>query len=198
MLWGYRTYLYLSVINAGLTGTAPNVVVELTIEDTTVWSIGNAKQTFGNIAAGATVTSPQIYTVNCWSYPLIDTLRFKINIYSDGYLFWRDSSDVIVGIRSLEVPVPQSYALYQNYPNPFNPITAIEFDLPKPSHVHIVIYDLLGRHIKTLMDAKHLAGRFQLVWDGRDVSDKPVASGLYFCRMEASNFVKVIKLELLK
>jgi C-terminal processing protease CtpA/Prc len=193
MLWGYRTYLNLSIINAGLTGTAPNVVVELTTEDTTVWTIGNAKQIFGNIAAGVTVTSPQIYTVNCWSYPLIDTLRFKINIYSDGYLFWRDSSDVIVGIRSLEVPVPQSYTLYQNYPNPFNPITTVKFDLPKTSEVTLKVFNILGEEVTTIVSEKISAGSYSYEWDASGL-----ASGIYLYRLQAGDYLETRKMVLMR
>ena len=183
----------------GLVVPVNSVTAEIVLYDTfLVKAIENNNQSFGDINPGETRESPYWYFFYVDSIPPNLDFAFKLNINSSGNLFWQDSTEVIVGIKTVDFPVPKTYALYQNYPNPFNPITAIEFDLPKPSHVHIVIYDLLGRHIKTLMDAKQLAGRFQLFWDGTDVSNQPVASGLYFCRMEAGNFVKVIKLELLK
>ncbi len=199
LISGYRAYINISVRNNGLVSPAGDVEVELLTEDSTIVSIGNARQNFGEILAGQVGTPPEPYSIRTNTKPQIDTILFKLNIYNHGNLYWQDSTvTVIVGMENFTNSNPREYKLKQNYPNPFNPITAIEFDLPKPSHVHIVIYDLLGRHIKTLLDAKQLAGRFQLLWDGTDVSNQPVASGLYFCRMEAGNFVKVIKLELLK
>ena len=100
--------------------------------------------------------------------------------------------------KSQGLVLPSGYTLSQNYPNPFNPATTIKYDLPKPGHVRLAIYDLLGRHIRTLVDTKQPAGHFQTSWDGTDERNMPVAAGVYFCRMEAKDFVKVIKLALVK
>lgn len=97
-----------------------------------------------------------------------------------------------------DVGLPVSYALRQNYPNPFNPTTTIDYALPNPGEVRLVIYDLLGRHIKTLVNAKQQAGQFQTIWNSTDEQNLPVATGVYLCRMEAGDFVKVIKLALVK
>ena len=93
---------------------------------------------------------------------------------------------------------PESFQLKQNYPNPFNPTTIIQYELPVPGNVRLIIYDLLGRHIKTLVNSQHSTGHFQIAWDGTDEQNLPVAAGLYFCRMESGDFVKVIKLALVK
>ncbi|MBM3325268.1 MAG: T9SS type A sorting domain-containing protein, partial [Calditrichaeota bacterium] len=74
--------------------------------------------------------------------------------------------------------VPEGYAL-SAFPNPFNPITEIRFSLPRRDHVRLVIYDLLGRQVKTLTDEPLEAGSYRLRWNAESV-----ASGLYFCRME--------------
>ncbi len=95
-------------------------------------------------------------------------------------------------------PHPEDYVLEQNYPNPFNSSTAIEYALPNSSHVRLVIYDLLGRPIKTLVDTQRQAGHFQTIWDSTDEHNLPVAAGVYFCRMEAGEFVKTTKLVLVK
>jgi len=86
------------------------------------------------------------------------------------------------------------YKLDQNYPNPFNPTTTIEYALPKSDHVRIAIYDMLGRHVCTLVDSRQLAGQFQTSWDGRDEHNIPVAAGIYFYKMQAGDFVQVNKL----
>ena len=97
-----------------------------------------------------------------------------------------------------KIHAPTMFALRQNYPNPFNPSTTIAYDLPKPGHVHLVIYDLLGRHIKALVDEHKPAGRFRATWDGRDEHGLPVAGGLYFCRMQAGEYEKVVKMVLVR
>jgi hypothetical protein len=93
---------------------------------------------------------------------------------------------------------PEQFALYQNYPNPFNPSTTLQYDLPEASHVRIAILDMLGRHVKTVIDNHHPAGQFRAGWDATDDRGVPVAAGIYFCRMEAGQFVNVIKLALVK
>jgi CubicO group peptidase (beta-lactamase class C family) len=90
------------------------------------------------------------------------------------------------------------FTLRQNYPNPFNLSTTIEYDLPKAGHVRLVIYDLLGRQIRMLIDTKQPAGNFQTSWNGTNEFSLPVATGVYLCRMETGEFVKVTKLLLVK
>jgi len=94
--------------------------------------------------------------------------------------------------------LPKQYALFQNYPNPFNPTTVIEYELPRPGHVRLAIYDVLGRHIRTLVDTQQPVGHFRTAWDGTDEYNMKMAAGVYFCRLEAGDFVKVIKLALVK
>jgi hypothetical protein len=91
-----------------------------------------------------------------------------------------------------------NFEFYQNYPNPFNPTTSIEYDMPLPGFVKITISDVLGRHIKTVVNSNQAAGHYSTLWNATDDNNRPVAAGLYFCKMEAVNFVKVIKLALVK
>lgn len=77
---------------------------------------------------------------------------------------------------------PTEFALYQNYPNPFNPQTTIGYLLPAASQVTLVVYDLLGREVKTLVHERQDAGKHQVVMDGGGL-----ASGVYFYRLHASS-----------
>lgn len=101
-------------------------------------------------------------------------------------------------IVTQNVAMPSAFSLAQNYPNPFNPSTSIHYDLPKAGHVRLVIYDVLGRRICTLVDRREPAGRLQTSWDGLDERGVPVAGGLYFCRMQAGEFSSVIKMVFVK
>jgi len=108
------------------------------------------------------------------------------------------AATITVGIAEHDENIPGGFSLRQNYPNPFNPSTKIEYDLPKATHIRLIIYDLLGRQIRTLIDTQQPAGQFQTTWYGTKEFNLPVAAGVYFCRMEAGEFVKVIKLLLVK
>ena len=94
--------------------------------------------------------------------------------------------------------LPTIFALYQNHPNPFNPITTIRYDLPEDGPVSIIIYDLMGREVKTLVNQVSAPGRYSVNWNGRNKWGKQIASGMYFYRMETPGFQSVKKLIFLK
>ena len=89
------------------------------------------------------------------------------------------------------------FDLRQNYPNPFNPETEIEYALPKDSEVKLIIYNLLGQRVQTLVESKQVAGFHRVRWDGRDYSGKEVTSGIYFYQLKAGNFIFTRKMVLL-
>ncbi len=94
---------------------------------------------------------------------------------------------------------PARFALDQNYPNPFNPSTTIEYSLPGTSTVKMVVYDLLGREVRTLLnnDRKE-AGDYTIMWDGKSNAGHSLPSGTYFLRLEAGKHTATQKLMLLK
>ncbi len=75
--------------------------------------------------------------------------------------------------------------LSQNWPNPFNPITEISFNLAKPGPVKLAVYDVTGRLVKTLIQDNLLAGAQSVQWNGMTADSRPVATGVYFYRLEA-------------
>ncbi len=94
--------------------------------------------------------------------------------------------------------LPQAYALFQNHPNPFNAATEIVYQLPAAGHVALKVYNTLGQEVHTLVDSKQQAGEYRLFWNGRDDDGREAASGLYFCRMEAGDFRRTIKMVLVR
>lgn len=78
--------------------------------------------------------------------------------------------------------VPQTFVLYQNYPNPFNPTTIVRYQVPRVSHVEIVVSDLLGRELVTLASGERSAGTYETIWDASGQ-----ASGMYFYRLECTS-----------
>jgi len=89
--------------------------------------------------------------------------------------------------------VPTQFELSQNYPNPFNPTTTIKFALPKASEVHLVVYDILGRIVTTLVNGNLNAGYHTINFNASNF-----ASGVYFYSIKAGDFTSVKKLMLLK
>lgn len=97
-----------------------------------------------------------------------------------------------VGVQH-EVTSVRTFELSQNYPNPFNPSTTIWFAIPSAQNVALKIFDLLGKEIATLVNGQLQAGDYSVQFNG-----KSTPSGMYFCRMQAGNFVSVKKIILVK
>ena len=92
-----------------------------------------------------------------------------------------------------ENEIPHEFSLSQNYPNPFNPQTLIRYGLPQKAHVRLEVYNILGERIALLLDMTQEAGYHEALFDGHNL-----ASGLYFYRIRANDFVQVRKLLLLR
>ena len=97
-----------------------------------------------------------------------------------------------------DVTIPEQYTLHQNYPNPFNPRTSIRYDLPDNERVNIIIYDMLGRQVKQLVDEYQDAGFKSIIWDATNDYGKPVSAGVYLYKIQAGDFVQTKKMVLLK
>jgi hypothetical protein len=94
--------------------------------------------------------------------------------------------------------LPNNFELGQNYPNPFNPETMIRYYLPKPSTTRLIVYNLIGQKVTTLVNQEQPAGLHSIQWNGNDDAGRNVSSGVYFIRLEAGDFAKSRKLLLLR
>ena len=81
---------------------------------------------------------------------------------------------------------PATYSLEQNYPNPFNPSTTMSFYVPVSSRISLRIYNLLGQEVASLVEGESPAGRYNIVWNGKDDASHPVASGIYLYKVLAT------------
>jgi subtilisin family serine protease len=104
-----------------------------------------------------------------------------------------DFQNNVTGIAETNNAIPNKFELYQNYPNPFNPSTTIKYDLAKETRVKLVVYDILGREVATLVNETEKAGSYHVIWDA-----SRLASGVYFYRIQAKDYSAVKKLLLLK
>ena len=104
----------------------------------------------------------------------------------------------LTGLDDQMVEIPKEFKLYQNSPNPFNPTTVIAYNLPRDSKVNLVIYNMLGQEIRTLVDGYQDAGFKSVTWDGRDNSGKQVSSGVYLYTLNSSDYTQSLKMILLR
>jgi hypothetical protein len=100
---------------------------------------------------------------------------------------------IVTNVNKDDEMIAKEYSLSQNYPNPFNPTTSIEYTVPKESYIKIIVSDVLGRKIKTLVDEKKSVGSYTVQFDGNDLS-----SGMYFYQLQTKEFTQTKKLLLMK
>jgi hypothetical protein len=81
---------------------------------------------------------------------------------------------------------PAEVVLHPNYPNPFNPRTSFSFDLHHPGHVSLVVIDVRGHLVRTLVDEVRSGGSHTVNWDGRDDQGRTLAAGIYLYRLQAA------------
>ena len=109
--------------------------------------------------------------------------------YSDVFDFRTSSS----GINIINTNIPDNFRLYQNYPNPFNPETSIKYQVTKTSNVKLIIFDVLGNEVATLVNEKQSPGTYEVNWN---VAHHP--SGIYLYRLIAGDFQDTKRMILLK
>jgi glucuronoarabinoxylan endo-1,4-beta-xylanase len=97
-----------------------------------------------------------------------------------------------------QVRLPDTFHLYQNYPNPFNPTTTFRFTIPVTADASLIVYNILGQKVRTLINKTVAAGDYYIAWDGKNEAGNAVASGIYFYRLQAKEFMAVKKCILLR
>ncbi len=134
---------------------------------------------------------------------LVDTAVHSLGIFrvngSQEYIYAGTGSGVflsssqITSVAAAYAAAPVTFQLLQNYPNPFNPSTVLEFVLPRSEHISLKIFNVLGQLVATLVDDQLSAGRHAVRWDASAVS-----SGVYFYRLQSTDFTQTRKLVLMK
>jgi len=136
--------------------------------------------------------------------PTVNTFLFTNNYIfagTNGLSIWRRSYSETIGIQNISSEIPTSFSLGQNYPNPFNPSTSIKFaiassplvPLQRGNLVKIVVYDVMGREVETLVNERLQAGSYEVTFDGSGLN-----SGVYFYRIETENYTETKRMMLLK
>lgn len=122
----------------------------------------------------------------------VSTLQGPNNIIESGFLADTLLREIVNSVALPDV-VPKEYALRQNYPNPFNPSTTIRFELPHFSRVSLIVYNMLGQEVATIVNEEEPVGVYTVQFNGT-----ALASGVYFYRLLARDFVATKRLLLLK
>ena len=116
----------------------------------------------------------------------------------DGHALSNGLSATVTGPAAKPVAALQTFALYANYPNPFNAETQMTYALPVAGAVELAIYNVRGQRVRTLVQGVQAAGRYQIVWDGRNDTGAALASGVYLSRLASTQGVRVRRLLLIK
>jgi hypothetical protein len=110
---------------------------------------------------------------------------------------WTKTSDDVKDLPGSDI-LPSQYCLNQNHPNPFNPVTEIGFSLPRRCNVSLDVYNIIGQKVAIIVDKSLSAGYYIATWNGNSSSGQPAASGVYFYRLTAGEFIDTKKMILLK
>jgi hypothetical protein len=184
------------------------------------------EETTGNPLMGVTVTftedtetNPRVFSSvsnasGTFNIPVKNNLRYKLTANWTDVSMIGDFMMVDVGLyhQTLTAPIIMPYGLADsdhfvknttkligNYPNPFNPETTIRFSVGAMSTpVRIDVYNIRGQHVRTLVDELYESGEHDIVWNGTDENDNPVASGVYFYRMVSDKHNEVKRMLLMK
>lgn len=95
--------------------------------------------------------------------------------------------------ETIDISKPKSFEMSQNYPNPFNPVTKIDIDIPYNTKVKIILYDIAGREVKTILNEEMKVGYYTVNFNAGDL-----ASGVYFYRIIADRYIKTLKMVIIK
>jgi hypothetical protein len=115
-----------------------------------------------------------------------------------GSMTIKNAKDNLLILKVGQGDLPKAFALGQNYPNPFNPTTKFVVAVPKVAQVEVVVYDILGRKVKTLLNEEMTAGYHTVEWNGLTDNNISIASGVYFIRMMSDKFNAVQKIMMMK
>lgn len=179
-------------IGTGLSGTCylnwvPNTPVVYILG-----SNGAIKRSTNNGLTWVTTPTPGVTNLTHFDFTQVGMIVYGYAVSSNGNVIKiTDTLNVLTGIAGNNTP--QTFNLEQNYPNPFNPSTNISFSIPRQSIVKLSVYDALGREVEILVNENKPAGKYDIIFDA-----SKFASGVYFYKLTAGEFVSVRKMILIR
>jgi len=185
-----------------------NKVADLDIETYRVYktyvNASGTRTTTFDVGSDTTYTDPEITYVNpryanttaTYKVTAIDSVAQESaysntrSVSGNGPL-WKPWAEKVVDL-------PTVFALHPAYPNPFNPITQIRFDVPSTCMIHLEVFDVLGRPVRTMVAGECAPGYYALEWDGRNDNGQNMGTGIYFIKMRTSEYQHLEKCTLIK
>ncbi|RPH37609.1 T9SS C-terminal target domain-containing protein, partial [bacterium] len=164
------------------------------------WAAGGANSSIGGadffladlIRAGTPKAKCYVDKAECglgsWASNEGETSENAALVFLSGY-FHKGSQSVLHVVDSHPVVAPMEFLLHHNFPNPFNPSTTIRYTIPHRSHVNLIVYNTLGQQVAELVNGEVEGGYHEVKFDAGSL-----ASGVYFYRIQAGNFIQVRKL----
>ncbi len=155
--------------------------------NTTVWN-------WTTINVGVQATAYPQTALNFWKFYGHNNVNFDNGSSQSNVMYWiLTRMHNTIGVQQIGIEIPVKFNLYQNYPNPFNPSATIKFDISANSNVKLVIYDLLGREVASLVNRELKAGTYKAEWNA-----SAFASGAYFYKLSANGFTQTKRMILVK
>ena len=179
------------------------------INKDTIWAVGGTisfglgnyrgiiwRTTNGGDNWGFQIPDTSIHINTYWQNDFINKLNGWAYHFSQGGVHTvtgGNDTTYYTGINQVSNEILEGFKLYQNYPNPFNPSTKIRFEIPRSSIVRLIVYDILGKEISTLVNEKLSSGSYEVDWTATGYT-----SGVYFYRLVTRDFSKTKKMLLIK
>jgi len=190
----------------------PGRVFNGKIDEVRVWNVvrtqSQIQSTMNTILTSEYYSTPDSGLAGYWRMDegtgqTVEDLSFYSNTATLGASTNPDASDptwvqaniLIVNVEeeSSNRPVPTNFSLAQNYPNPFNPSTKISWQSPVSTHQSLIIYNVLGKEVETLISEYKPAGKYEIIFNADGLP-----SGVYFYQLKADSFVETRKMILIK
>ena len=185
-------------------GTAKSVSAIVQTDTSVVRSATSYEVNIDSIMAGAKVHVD-------WQLSFVSMNLPPDSVYSVPLMFLAGGANALMDFKQVAVPLMKNpttgvdpskktpkNSLVAVYPNPFNPVTTIVFSIPELTRVRLVVFDMVGRVVATIVDRQFEAGRYSVPWNGENVNGTGLSSGVYVLRLEAGDFVATHKLVLLR
>jgi len=164
--------------------------VTSTLDSDITTSVANVDANYGLVNSSGLINAK----FNAFSLPPLGAKYVREYVVEVNGHYFAGSGSMFSNMHKMQGQTPYTFKLGQNFPNPFNPTTKINYEIPNDSKVKLIIYDILGREVKKIVnDELKKAGRYVVDFDGTNL-----ASGVYFYRIEAGNFVESKKMVLIK
>ena len=169
-----------------------------------VYTISDKNGWFNESSDTVAINAYEQFTIALEPMPIMVQQSFVTNLILDCWPLHHDYAmksmnyDVYSMLSFNEDFIPSEFALYNNYPNPFNPVTTLRYDLAEDALVNIIIYNVLGSQVKTLINQTQDAGYRSVIWDATNDYGKPVSAGIYLYQIQAGEYMQTKKMVLLK